>query len=110
MVNTDPNRHSLESLHEQLDFDSINIDEDQFIIREIMFNYSEDQLYFDLMEIEDTFYEQFNFRIREKKNNSQLSFYPNYIIYIYNRQYGLESENETDYSDDMNEEFQDMEI
>lgn len=110
MVNTDQNRHSLESLHEQLNFDSINIDEDLFIKREIMYNYDEDQFFFDLMEIEDTFYDQFNFRIREKKNNSQLSFYPNYIIYIYNRQYGLESENETNSSHDMDEDFQDMEI
>ena len=106
MVNIESNRHSLQTLKDQLKLDDIDTEIDMFVKREILYNYSEDQFFCDLMDIEDAFYDEFNFRIREKKDNSQLSFYPTFIIYIYNKQYGLESG--TDES--MEEEFENMEI
>ena len=106
MVNTEPNRDSMNNMLSQLKVETIDIDNDVFIKREIVYCYGEDQFFFDLMDIEDTFYEQFSFRIGEKQNNLQLSFYPNYTIYIYNKQYGLEDDEEEDDDEDNTEEIE----
>ena len=110
MVNIESNRHSLQSLKEQLDLDNIDLENEMFVKREVVYQYNEDQFFCDLMDLEDAYYEEFNFRIREKKNNSQLSFYPNFTVYIYNKQYGLESETDSNSSKKMEEVFEDMEI
>ena len=111
MVNVDSNRNSLQTLKESLQLDSVDMENEMFIKREINYNYNEDQFFYDLMDTEDAYFEEFSFRINEKKNNSQLSFYPNYIVYIYNKQYGLEgsSGGETT-GESMEDEFHEMEI
>jgi hypothetical protein len=110
MVDTESNRHSLETLKQQLGLDYINIENEMFVKREIVYNYNEDQFFCDLMDIEDTYYEEFSFRIRKKKEGlPQLSFYPNYIVYIYNKQYGMEVETRSE-NESMEAEFEDMGI
>lgn len=111
MVNTESNRHSLQMLKDSLQLDRIDIENDMFIKREISYNYNEDQFFCDLMDLEDAYFEEFSFRICEKKNNPQISFYPNYIVYIYNKQYGLEDSSGDENTDEsMEDEFQEMGI
>lgn len=77
MVNTGKERHSYQSFSQQIL--QANFDND-FAIVSMIYNYNDDQFYYDLMEFEFEYKDRFQIKIKPIKD--MLSVFPNYKIYI----------------------------